>query len=66
VVKSENAIVSAVISREEAEIAQIDELVSSRFGGSMPAFVAAFSKRQNLSDEKIAQILRIIEDGEDE
>ena len=66
VVKSENAIVSAVVSREEAEIAQIDELVSSRFGGSMPAFVAAFSKRQNLSDEKIAQILRIIEDGEDE
>ncbi len=62
VVKSENAIVSAVISREQAEIAQIDELLTSRFGGSMPAFVAAFSKRQNLSEEKIEQIMRIIEE----
>lgn len=62
VVKSENAIVSAVISREQAEIAQIDELLISRFGGSMPAFVAAFSKRQNLSEEKIQEILRIIEE----
>ncbi len=66
VVKSENAIVSAVISREEAEIAQIDELVESRFGGSMPAFVAAFSKRQKLSEDKIARILRIIEECGDE
>lgn len=65
-IKSENAIVSAIISREEAQIAQIDELVESRFGGSMPAFVAAFSKRQKLSKDKIEQILRIIEDGDGE
>ena len=65
VVKSENAIVSAIISREEAEVAQIDELLTTRFGGSMPAFVAAFSKRQKLSEDKIARILRIIEDGEE-
>ena len=60
IVKNENATVTALVSREEAQIAQIDELLESRFDGSLPAFVAAFSKRQKLSDEKLAEILRII------
>lgn len=62
IVKNENATVTALVSREQAQIAQIDELLQSRFDGSLPAFVAAFSKRQQLSDEKIAEILRIIEE----
>lgn len=62
VVKNENATVTSLISREEAQIAQIDELLESRFDGSLPAFVAAFSKRQNLSEEKLEEILRIIEE----
>ncbi len=62
IVKNENATVTSLVSREQAQIAQIDELLESRFDGSLPAFVAAFSKRQKLSDEKIAEILRIIED----
>lgn len=62
IVRNENATVTALVSREQAQIAQINELLQSRFDGSLPAFVAAFSKRQQLSDEKIAEILRIIED----
>lgn len=60
VVKNENAVVTALVSREQAQVAQIDELLSSRFDGSLPAFVAAFSKRQKLSDEQLAAILRIL------
>ena len=41
VVKSENAVVTSLISREEAENARIDALVEDTFGGSLPAFVAA-------------------------
>lgn len=62
IVQSENATVRALISKEEAQAAQLDELMASKFDDSLPAFIAAFSKRQNLSDEQVAEILRIIED----
>ncbi|MBQ3094050.1 MAG: BlaI/MecI/CopY family transcriptional regulator [Clostridia bacterium] len=62
IVQSENATVTALISKEDAQAAQIDELMSSRFDDSLPAFLAAFSKRQNLSQAQVAEILRIIEE----
>lgn len=62
IVRSENATVTALISKEDAQAAQIDELMSSRFDDSLPAFLAAFSKRQNLSQAQVAEILRIIEE----
>ena len=49
VLKLENGVVTALISREEAEAAEIESMVESRFGGSLPVFVAAFTKRQDLS-----------------
>ena len=60
VIQNENAMVTALVSREEAQIAQIDELLESRFDSSLPSFLAAFSKRQKLSDEQLQEILRII------
>ena len=63
VLKSENAVVTSLISREELEIAEIDELMDKRFNGSLPAFVAAFTRQQNLSEKQMEEIMRIIEEG---
>lgn len=63
VVKNENTIVTALVSKDEAQLSEIDELVEKRFEGSLPAFIAAFAKRQNLSDKDIDEIKRIIEQG---
>lgn len=63
VVKNENAVVTSLISREELEIAEIDELMDKRFNGSLPAFVAAFTRQQNLSEKQMEEIMRIIEEG---
>lgn len=60
VLKNEDAVVTSLVSREEAQISELDELMEKRFGGSLPAFLAAFTKRQNLSDEKLAEIMKII------
>ena len=60
VLKNEDAIVTSLVSREEAQISELDELMEKRCGGSLPAFLAAFTKRQNLSDEKLAEIMKII------
>lgn len=61
VIKSENAIVTSIVSKEEAQLSELEELMEKKFEGSLPAFIAAFGHRQQLSDAEIAQIRRIIE-----
>lgn len=61
VLKNENGTVSALISREEAQAAEIDALMEKKFQGSLPAFLAAFARRQALSEEEVEEIRRIIE-----
>ncbi len=60
VVKNENTIVTSLVSKEEAQRAEIDELVEKRFEGSLPAFIAAFAKDKALSEDEVAEIRRII------
>lgn len=64
VVKSENAIVSAVVKKEEVQLSEMNELVEKTFEGSLPAFIAAFARRQKLSDEEIAALREMIEGRE--
>lgn len=61
VVKNENTIVSSLVSKEEAQISELDQLLDKKFEGSVPAFLAAFTRRQNLSEEQLEEIRRIIE-----
>lgn len=61
VLKNENTVVSALISKEEAQQSELEELVEKKFEGSLPAFIAAFARRQALSDAEIEEIRRIIE-----
>ena len=61
VIKNENAVVTSIISKEEAQQSELDELVDKKFEGSLPAFIAAFGRRQELSDAEIEEIRRIIE-----
>ncbi|MFG6394862.1 MAG: BlaI/MecI/CopY family transcriptional regulator [Lachnospiraceae bacterium] len=61
VVKNENTIVSSLVSKEEVQEAQIGDMVERTFEGSLPAFIAAFGRREKLSEEEIEDIKRIIE-----
>ena len=61
VLKLENGIVTALISKEEAEAAEIETFVESKFGGSIPAFVAAFTKHQDLSDSDLDEVQKMID-----
>ena len=61
VIKNENAIVTSIVSKEEAQLSELDEMVDKKFEGSLPAFIAAFGRRQSLSDAEIEEIRRIIE-----
>ena len=61
VVRNDNGVVTALVSREEAQVSEIDELMEKKFQGSLPAFLAAFARRQDLSPEEVEEIRRIIE-----
>ena len=61
VIKNENAIVTSIVSKEEAQQSELEELMDKKFEGSLPAFIAAFGKRQALSNAEIEEIRKIIE-----
>lgn len=61
VVKNENRVVSSLVAKEDAQVSELDELVEKKFEGSLPAFIAAFAKRQDLSEKEIQEIRRILE-----
>ena len=61
VLKLENGVVTALISKEEAESAEIDTFVESKFGGSLPAFVAAFTKRKDVSEKDLDEMQRMVD-----
>lgn len=61
VLKNEDGTVTALISRDRAEVSEIDELMEKKFGGSAPAFLAAFTRRQKLSDADLDEVQRMID-----
>lgn len=63
VLKNENTIVTSLVSKDEAQVSEIDELMEKKFEGSIPAFIAAFVRSRKLSDKEIAEIRQIIEQG---
>lgn len=61
VLKLENGVVTSLVSKEEAEASEIEDLVEKKFGGSLPAFVAAFTKHQNVSEKELDELQRMID-----
>lgn len=47
--------------KDEAQACEIDELVEKRFSGSLPAFVAAFAKRRDMSERELDEVQRMID-----
>lgn len=58
---NENTIVTSLVSQEEVRAAEIDELLEKKFDGSVPAFLAAFTSRQNLTNEQIDEVQAMID-----
>lgn len=59
--KTENSIVTSVISKQEFEAMQTEQFVEENFKGSLPAFLAAFGTRKKLSDKEIEEMKNLIE-----
>lgn len=61
VLRNEQGVITSIVSKEEAQASEIDELVEKKFEGSLPAFLAAFTKRQTLSDAELDEVQHMID-----
>lgn len=61
IIKSENTIVSSLVSKEQIQAAEIEELVEKKFDGSIPSFLATFTKSQRLTDSEIQELQQMID-----
>ena len=59
--KNEDGTVTSLVSKEEAQTCEIDELVEKKFEGSLPAFIAAFTKHQDMSEDDLNEVQRMID-----
>ncbi len=60
-----NGVVTSMISEEEFYTRKSEEFVEETFGGSLPAFLAAFTSRQKLSKKELAEIKKIIDNAKE-
>lgn len=61
VLKNENTVVTSLVSKEEVQAAELNDMVEKTFEGSLPAFIAAFTKHQKLSDAEIDAVQQMID-----
>lgn len=61
VLKNENSIITSLVSKAEAQASEIDELIEKKFENSLPAFIAAFTKNQVMSDQELDEVQRMID-----
>ena len=61
VLVNEKGTVTSLVSKDDAQSYEIDELVEKKFEGSLPAFLAAFTKRQNVSEDTLDALQAMID-----
>ena len=62
----QDKIVTSLISREDYYAIQCEQFVAESFEGSLPAFIAAFTKHQTLREKDIQEIMSMIENARGE
>jgi len=65
IAKNENSTVSMLYTEEEFISKQSCQYVDDTFRGSLPMFVAAFTKNRKLSSEQVSELKRLIDEHEE-
>lgn len=64
--KLENSIVTVLVSKQELHSRQSNKFVDEVFDGSLPSFIAAFTKKRKLTTAEIERIQKMIDDAKEE
>ena len=61
VLKNENTIVSTLVTKEQVQQSEMEEMMERTFEGSIPAFIAAFANSKKLTKEDLNQLEALIQ-----
>ena len=61
VVQNDHTVVTSLVSKDQVQAAEIQEMVDKTFEGSLPAFIAAFTKHQKISDAELDAVQEMID-----
>jgi len=64
--QNDHGTVTSLLSRDEFYARQSERFVEETFGGSLPAFLAAFTKRKALSEEEVRTLRNMIDTYKEE
>lgn len=64
--QNEKGTVSVLMTKEDFQAAQGEQFVNETFNGSLPQFIAAFSKRKKLSSHEIQELQKLIDAYEED
>ena len=59
--ENRDSVVHTLVTREEFYARQSQQFVEETFQGSLPAFLAAFTSKKELSDDDVAQLQQLID-----
>ena len=59
--QNNDGVVTSLLTRDEFNAVQSEQFVDDTFKGSLPAFLAAFTSRKQLSKEEVEEIRRLID-----
>ena len=62
--QNEGSVVTSLVSKEDYYACQSEQYVESSFGGSLPGFLAAFTRKKKLSKSEVDELKKIIEECE--
>ena len=63
ILENDHSTVRALVTKDEVQMAELEEMLEKRFENSLPSFIAAFAKQQHLSQKDVEEIQKIIEKG---
>ena len=61
--QNKDGVVTSLMSKEEFPALQSERFVEETFDGSLPAFLAAFTRRKKLSDKEADALQRLIDEN---
>jgi predicted transcriptional regulator len=61
ILENNNKIVTSLVSKDQVQASELNEMVEKTFEGSLPAFIAAFTKHQKISDAEIDEVQQMID-----
>ena len=66
IIKNDGGTVTSLMSREEIGALKGEEVVNENFGGSLPKFIAAFTRKNKLNQREIEELQSLIDNFKEE